>query len=83
MDDSHIISLAHIVHKQVYYQVDTIDTIMYRCISICTWAASIQHMSELGAKNDTKTDTSDQWMINTSFLWPTMFTSKCTITSVP
>ena len=59
MDDSHIISLAHVVQKQVYHQVSTIDTIIYRYIAICTWAASIQHMSELGRKIDTKTDISD------------------------
>ena len=76
MDDSHIISLAHIVHKQVYYQVNTIDTIIYRYIAICIWGRSMQLISELGVKNDTKTDISDEWMIATPFPWPTSFRSK-------
>ena len=67
MDDSHIISLAHIVHKQVYYHVNTIDTIIYRYIEICIWGRSIQLISEIDLKNDTKTEISDEWMIATSF----------------
>ena len=83
MDDSHIISLANIVQKQVYYHVNTIDTILYRYIEICMWARSIQHISDFDLKIDPKTDISDEWVIATLFSWPTSFTSKCTIRSIP
>ena len=63
MGDSQIISFDLIVHKQVYHQVNTIDTIVYRYIAICKWAPSIQHMSEFDIRIDTKTDIFDEWVI--------------------